>query len=74
MIERYYDPESGTITMDGVDLKTLTLNKLRKTIGYVAQEPVLILGTVRDNLKFANKDATMDEMINALKKSNAEFV
>lgn len=58
MIERFYDPESGTISFDGCDLKDLHLDDLRKTIGYVAQEPVLILGTIKDNLLFANKDAT----------------
>lgn len=74
MIERYYDPDQGAITMDGVDLKSLTLNNLRKTIGYVAQEPVLIIGTVKENLSFANKEAQHQDMISALTKANAEFV
>lgn len=74
MIERYYDPDQGTITIDGTDLKSLTLNNLRKTIGYVAQEPVLILGTIRENLTFANKDAKLQDMKDVLTKANAEFV
>lgn len=74
MIERFYDPLNGTILIDDVDLKQIHLDDLRKTIGYVAQEPVLILGTIKENLLFANKDATLDDMKTALTKANAEFV
>lgn len=71
MIERYYDPKDGDIKFDGTNLKDLKLNDVRKSIGYVSQEPVLILGSIRDNLLYANKDATRDDMIKALKKANA---
>lgn len=74
MIERFYDPLNGTIMLDDKDLKQVHLDDLRKTIGYVAQEPVLILGTIKENLLFANKDATLDDMKTALTKANAEFV
>lgn len=46
MIERFYDPINGTISFDGTNLTNVHLDDLRKTIGYVAQEPVLILGTI----------------------------
>lgn len=74
MVERFYDPIDGTISFDGTNLKNLHLDDLRKTIGYVAQEPVLILGTIKENLLFANKDATMDDIKTVLTKANAEFV
>jgi len=74
MLERYYDPQSGTISFDDRNLMSIPLTQLRTSIGYVAQEPVLILGSIRDNLLFANKDATQSDMEAALKKANAEFV
>lgn len=74
MIERFYDPKDGTISFDGTNLKNVHLDDLRKTIGYVAQEPVLILGTIEENLKFANKNATTNDIKTVLTKANAEFV
>ena len=74
MVERFYDPLNGTISFDGTNLKDVHLDDIRKTIGYVAQEPVLILGTIKENLMFANKDATVEDIKTALTKSNAEFV
>jgi ABC-type multidrug transport system fused ATPase/permease subunit len=50
------------------------LTTLRGIIGYVSQEPVLILGTIRDNLLFCNKDATDADMEEALRKADASFV
>jgi ABC-type multidrug transport system fused ATPase/permease subunit len=47
---------------------------LRETIGYVSQEPVMIMGTIRDNLSFGNADATEKDMLVALKQANAMFV
>ena len=58
MIERFYAPMAGEIFFDDVNIKDITLKALRENIGYVSQEPVLILGTIRDNLLFGNKDAT----------------
>lgn len=58
MITRFYDPLEGDISFDDTNLKNVHLDDLRKMIGYVAQEPVLILGTIKENLQFANKDAT----------------
>lgn len=74
MIERFYDPKAGQIYFDDVDLKSVSLTNLRNTIGYVSQEPVLILGSIRENLMNAKHDATEDEMKEALRKSNADFV
>ena len=60
LIERFYDPESGRILLDGKDIKSINLNSMRSIIGYVGQEPVLFNTTIRENLKFARPDATED--------------
>ena len=60
MLERFYDPLSGDIEFDGVNLKKISLTNLRNSIGYVSQEPVLIIGKVIDNLRYAKHDATDD--------------
>ena len=66
---RYYDPDSGTVYLDGVDLRDIDLGWLRKQIGYVGQEPVLFATSIRYNLLLAKSDATEDEMISALNKA-----
>jgi ATP-binding cassette subfamily B (MDR/TAP) protein 1 len=71
LLERFYDPNSGTVLIDGLDLKTLNLCQVRQQVGYVGQEPVLFNTTIRDNLRFAKPDATEAEMIEALKNANA---
>ena len=50
MIERFYDPVSGIVSLDGVDIKTINLKSLRQAIGYVQQEPVLFEGSVYQNI------------------------
>lgn len=67
MIERFYDPQSGNVYLDGVNLKEINLNSLRSSIGYVGQEPVLFATTIRENLLYGKRDATEEEMINALR-------
>lgn len=74
MIERFYEPLEGQIFFDNLNLKDIKLKALRENIGYVSQEPVLILGTVRDNLLFGNKDASEADIKEALQKANATFV
>lgn len=71
LIERFYDPEGGSVTLDGIDLKEYNLKSLREQIGYVGQEPVLFSGTIRENLAFGKEKATEEEMWEALKKANA---
>lgn len=80
MIERFYDPVRnsdgtlGSITFDQQNIKGIKLKDLREGIGYVPQEPTLIIGTIRENLLFGNRDATDFELRVALKKANAQFV
>jgi ATP-binding cassette subfamily B (MDR/TAP) protein 1 len=71
LIERFYDPEAGSVSIDGKDLKSYNLTALRKFIGYVGQEPVLFAMSIRDNLLLAKPDAKDSELIDALKKANA---
>ncbi len=63
LIGRFYDPESGTVTIDGVDLGKVKLKSLRRCISIVLQEPYLFQGTLRYNLKFGRPDASDDDMI-----------
>ncbi len=74
MIERFYNPKEGEIYFDETNIKDITLKGLRESIGYVSQEPVLILGTIRDNILFGNVEATEAEIHEALTKANATFV
>ena len=75
LIERFYDPKpGGVIEFDDKDLRDIDLKDLRENIGYVSQEPVMILGTIRDNLHFGDKDATEKDMHEALSQANAQFV
>merc|ERR1712136_320810 len=71
LIQRFYDPESGTVELDGMDIRTLNVKWLRSQIGVVAQEPVLFDTTVAENIRYGRDDVTMDEIIEASKQSNA---
>ena len=62
LIMRFYDPDEGSITLDGVDLKLIDLIWLRSQIGYVGQEPVLFATTIKENLIFGKEDATVEEI------------
>lgn len=75
LIERFYDPDVGSVSIDGKDLKSYNLTALRKFIGYVGQEPVLFAMSIRDNLLLAKPDAKDPELYDALRKANAyQFV
>jgi ATP-binding cassette subfamily B protein len=71
ILTRYYDIDSGTILIDGQDLKKLNRESLRKQIGVVLQEAFLFSDTVMNNLKYARKGATDEECIEAAKEANA---
>lgn len=75
LIPRFYEVCSGAITLDGRDLRDLTLDTLRQQISIVLQDVFLFHGTVRDNILFGRPDATEEEMIAAAKVANAhEFI
>lgn len=71
LIPRFYEPTHGYISIDGIDIKTVTLDSLRKQIGIVPQETVLFNGTVYDNILYGDLDATHDEVIAAAQAANA---
>ena len=70
LLLRLYDVADGKITIDGIDIRNLDLKFLRETIGMVTQDAYLFNGTIRENLKYARKDATDDELIAACKEAN----
>jgi subfamily B ATP-binding cassette protein MsbA len=75
LIPRFFDPQSGRILLDDIDLKTLDIQSLREVIGLVPQEIDLFSGTLRENLLYGRLDATDDEIIEAAVASNAwEFI
>jgi len=74
MIERYYQPLAGEIYLDNMNIKDVKLKKLRESIGYVSQEPVLIMGSIKDNILLGNRDASDKEIVAALKQANATFI
>ncbi|MBP2660377.1 MAG: lipid exporter, fused ATPase and inner rane subunit MsbA [Firmicutes bacterium] len=71
LIPRFYDTTDGNITIDGIDIKTITLQSLREQIGIVPQETVLFNGSVYDNILYGKLDADHDEVVNAAKAANA---
>lgn len=75
LIPRFYEVSSGRITIDGQDIRNLTQKSLRKNIGIVQQDVYLFAGTVADNIRYGDLNATMEEVIEAAKNANAhEFI
>ena len=75
LLTRFYEYDSGEIFIDDVNIKTISKESLRSAIGYVTQESFLFNGTVRDNLLIANREASEDQIWEALKIANAyDFV
>lgn len=71
LITRMYDPISGSIKVDGVDVKKIKMSSIRKNMAIVSQEIFLFRGTIADNIRYARPDATMEEVIAAAKAANA---
>ena len=75
LIPRFYDVNSGTIRIDGKDIREVTLKSLRSQIGIVQQDVYLFAGTIFENIAYGKPGATMDEVIEAAKNANAhEFI
>lgn len=75
LLMRFYETTHGSITVDGVDIRSIPRANLRENFGMVLQETWLKEGTIRENLMFANPDATEEQMIQAAKTSHAhEFI
>jgi ATP-binding cassette, subfamily B, bacterial len=71
LLPRFYDPISGRILLDGVDVQTLTLRSLRDHISLVLQEPLLFSSSVLDNIRYGRLDATVVEIVDAARAANA---
>ncbi|XP_030163747.1 phosphatidylcholine translocator ABCB4 isoform X5 [Lynx canadensis] len=75
LIQRLYDPDEGTINIDGQDIRTFNVRYLREIIGVVSQEPVLFSTTIAENIRYGRGNVTMDEIKKAVKEANAyEFI
>lgn len=72
LIPRFYDVNTGSIKIDGYDIRDVTLNSLREQIGIVPQETLLFSTTVMENIRYGRLDATDDEVISAAKAANAD--
>lgn len=75
LLPRFYDVDSGSITIDGKDIRSLTLESLRQNIGIVQQDVYLFAGSIGENIAYGKPGATMEEIIDAAKKANIhEFI
>jgi len=75
LIPRFYDATTGQVTIDGVDVRDMTLDSLRSRIGVALQETVLFGGTIRDNIRYGRANATDEEVVAAAKAAEAhEFI
>ena len=70
LIPRFYDVTEGRVTIDGNDVRKLTLESIRSQIGLVSQDVYLFGGSIKDNIAYGKPDATMDEIVDAAKKAN----
>jgi len=71
LIARFYDPEQGRVTLDGHDLRDLTVGTLRTNIALVLQDPILFSGSFRDNIAYGRPGAGMDDVVAAAKAAHA---
>lgn len=75
LLPRFYDITSGSITIDGVDIRDCSLDSLRANIGFVQQDVTLFYGTIRDNILYGNPAATESELIQAIHQAKLdEFI
>lgn len=75
LLNRFYDVDSGAITIDGTDIREFSLQELRRNVGIVLQDPQLFSGTIADNIRFGDPTAKMDRVIDAAKQANIhEFI
>ena len=72
LVERFYDPVTGNVTLEGTDLRDLNLSWLRRQIGIVSQEPVLFDATIAENIRYGAlyREVTDQEVIDAAKSAN----
>ena len=71
LLQRFYDPDDGTIFMDGIDIRELNLKWMRSHIGVVSQEPILFDTTISENIRFGRAGVTEAEIEKACQDANA---
>ncbi|ARU41892.1 hypothetical protein CCB80_12365 [Armatimonadetes bacterium Uphvl-Ar1] len=71
LVSRFYEPDQGQIVIDGVDYRELDLRSYRNQIGIVLQEPFLFAGTIAENIKYGNPEASFEEVVAAARAANA---
>ncbi|XP_041858135.1 bile salt export pump [Melanotaenia boesemani] len=71
LIQRFYDPKEGMVSLDGHDIRSLNIQWLRSLIGIVEQEPVLFATTIGENIRYGRSGVTMEDIIQATKEANA---
>uniref|UniRef100_A0AAQ5Y738 Bile salt export pump n=1 Tax=Amphiprion ocellaris TaxID=80972 RepID=A0AAQ5Y738_AMPOC len=71
LIQRFYDPKEGMVTLDGHDIRGLNIQWLRSLIGIVEQEPVLFATTIAENIRYGRPGVTMEDIVKAAKEANA---
>ncbi|XP_049336167.1 ATP-dependent translocase ABCB1 isoform X10 [Astyanax mexicanus] len=75
LLQRFYDPEAGEVTLDGRDIRSLNVRWLRENMGIVSQEPVLFGTTIAENIRYGREDATDQDIDRAVREANAyEFI
>ena len=75
LIPRFFDVSSGSLKIDGIDIRDYEIKSLRKAIGIVPQETFLFSGTILSNIKYSRQNATFEEIVEAAKQANAhEFI
>ncbi|MBY0612668.1 MAG: ATP-binding cassette domain-containing protein [Beijerinckiaceae bacterium] len=72
LLLRFYDPVAGSITIDGVDIRTVTLTDLRSRLALVAQEPAIFATTIGDNIRYAKPDASDEDVLLAARQAAAD--
>ena len=70
LLPRFYDPERGSVEIDGIDIRAVTVESLRDAIGIVQQDVYLFGGTIRDNIAYGRPDATTAEIVEAAKRQH----
>jgi len=71
LLLRFYDPVQGTISVDGLDIRKLTIRSLRRQIGFIQQEPILFNTSILDNIKYGRPDASCEEVEQAARMAKA---
>ncbi|KAM9353467.1 ATP-dependent translocase ABCB1 [Symphorus nematophorus] len=71
LLQRFYDPQGGSVSIDGHDIRSLNIRYLREMIGVVSQEPILFATTIAENIRYGRPDVTQQEIEQACKEANA---